>query len=186
MKWTLCMLMVLALCGVAAWGAPPADPAPGIGQILDRTLASAEHEMVPLAEAMPADKYGFAPTGGEFKGVRTFGQQASHIATVLYQVSSAILGEKVPVEVGKNENGPASLKTKQDIVNYMKSAFAYAHKATATVTAQNATDLVASPFGDGKTSKISLATTATWHSYDHYGQMVVYLRMNGLVPPASR
>jgi len=187
MKRTAQLLVTMALCGVVAWSAPPADPAaPSVGQVLDRQLTGAEREIVSLAEAMPADKYSFAPTSGEFKGVRTFGQQASHIAAVLYQVASGIQGEKNPSDTGKDENGPASLKTKQDIVNYMKAAFAYTHKALNTVTDQNATDMVASPFGNNKTARLSLAVTSISHSFDHYGQMVVYLRMNGLVPPASR
>ncbi len=171
----------------AAMTAFAADTAaPSAAKILDSQLTSAEKEIVSLAEAMPADKYNFAPTNGEFKNVRTFGMQVSHIATVIYEVSASVLGEKSPVDAGKNENGAASLKMKDEIVKYLKDAFAYGHKANATLTSQNLMGLVTSAFGNEKVPRLSMATVATWHSYDHYGQMVVYARMNGVIPPASR
>lgn len=144
-----------------------------------------EREIVPLAEAMPADKYSFVPTGGEFSKCRTFGQQASHVAAVLNAVAAMLLGEK-PAEMGESENGPASLKTKEDILKYLKDAFASTHKAMATVTAQNLMEMVQSPFGKNKVTRLSIATAPVWHSFDHYGQMVIYARLNGIVPPASR
>ena len=175
-------LMAASAALVFGANAPPAS----IGKVLDDQLRSAEHEIVSLAEAMPADKYGFRPTGGEFKNVRTFSLQMSHIAAVLYEVSAGALGEKNPSEIGKDENGPASLKGKEAVVKYMKDAFAYSHKATSAVTTANAMDMMPSPFGGGKISRIDLVTTLASHSFDHYGQAVVYARMNGVVPPASR
>jgi hypothetical protein len=143
--------------------------------------------MVSLAEAMPADKYGFRPKDGAFSDVRTFAQQATHVAAVLYMVSGSILGEKPPTDLGEGENGPASLKTKEQIVQYLKDAFAYGHKAMNTMDTQNQVSIVTSPFSStgAMTSRGALASEATWHSFDHYGQMVVYARMNGVVPPAS-
>lgn len=152
----------------------------------DSDLKSAEGEIVSLAEAMPADKYNFAPTAGSFDGVRTFGLQMRHIAAVNYEVAAALLGEKNPTDMGKNENGPDSLADKEAIVKYLKDSFGYAHKALHTITAANALGEVKSPFGDRMTPRTSLATILTWHSFDHYGQAVVYARMNGVVPPASR
>lgn len=161
-------------------------PQAGMGKVLDGQVRMAEREIVSLAEAMPAHKYNFHPTGGEFKNVRTFSQQMSHIAAVLYAVSAGALGEKNPSEIGQDENGPASLNGKDAVVKYLKDAFAYAHKAAAAVTTSNAMDMLPSPFGNDKTSRIDLVTTIAWHSFDHYGQAVVYARMNGIVPPASR
>jgi uncharacterized damage-inducible protein DinB len=149
-------------------------------------LKSAEGEIVSLAEAMPADKYNFAPTAGAFEGVRTFGLQMRHIATVNYEVAAALLGEKNPTEMGKSENGPDSLDNKDAIVKYLKDSFAYAHKAIQSITNTNALGEVKSPFGSQMTPRTSLATIFTWHSFDHYGQAVVYARMNGIIPPASR
>src|SRR5579884_695782 len=179
MKFGFVLLCALPLVAADA-------PTASIGKILDNQLRMIENEFVPLAEALPADKYSFAPTGGEFKGVRTFAQQVTHTAAVMYMVSAALLGEKNPSEPGPNENGPASLKSKDDIVKYLKDAFAYAHQAMATITDQNATELIPPPFGTRKTPRLAIANENIWHAFDHYGQMVVYARMNGVIPPASR
>ena len=129
--------MVLAFCGLVRRRARRDEPKT-ITQILDGGVKTIESEFVPAAEAMPEDKYGFAPTAGEFKGVRTFAQQVKHVAAVNYMVAAAILGEKPPVELG-GENGPDSMKSKADIVKFAKDSFAYAHKAVATITSENAT-----------------------------------------------
>ena len=134
---------------------------------------------------MPAEKYDFAPTAGEFQGVRTFAQQIKHLAAVNYMVAAAAQRVKPPVDTG-GESGPASTKTKDQIVQFLKDSFAYCHKAAQTLTAQNQTELVPSPFGDGEMARGSLISIAVSHTLDHYGQMVVYARMNGIVPPASR
>jgi uncharacterized damage-inducible protein DinB len=156
-----------------------------VTQVLDRTVSNLEHEFVPAAEAMPEDKFGFAPTNGEFKGVRTFGEQVKHVAAVNYIFGAAILGEKVPVDVG-DESGPASLKTKAEIVTYLKDSFAYVHKAIQTINDKNLVEPIKSPFGEGSVTRLSLATSVAAHGFDHYGQMAEYLRMNGIIPPASR
>jgi hypothetical protein len=174
---------VIAYC-VLAWAADA--PAPSMGKLLDQEIKMAENEVVSLAEAMPADKYDFAPTQGEFKSVRTFSQQMTHIAAVNFMVASAALGEANPSVAGEGENGPPSIKGKDAAVKYLKDSFALAHKAAASLTASNAMDMIPSPFGSGKTPRLSMMTVVTWHSFDHYGQSVVYARMNGIIPPASR
>jgi hypothetical protein len=161
-------------------------PEATLAKAYNSDVSSAEKEIVSLAEAMPADKYDFAPTGGEFTGVRTFALQMRHIATINDAVAAAILGEKNPVDMGKGENGADSLDNKDAIVKYLKDSFAYAHKALDTITEKNVLGEVKSPFGDGNATRASLATIFAWHSFDHYGQAVVYARMNGVVPPASR
>ncbi|MBS1877157.1 MAG: DinB family protein [Acidobacteria bacterium] len=177
----------LALSALAALPVLAADPAPPtMGKIFDQQLTSVEREVVSLAEAMPAEKYAFAPKDGAFKDVRTFSQQVSHIAYVTYAVSSAALGEKNPSSTDAKENGPTTLKTKADVVKYLKDSFAYAHKATAMLSAANSMDMVQSAFGKNKTPRIYMVNVAIWHSFDHYGQMAVYARMNNVVPPASR
>jgi uncharacterized damage-inducible protein DinB len=181
------MIRAFTLVTFAALSAGTAALAadPTIASILDGQITNAEHDAVPLAEAMPADKYDFAPTNGNFKGVRTFAQQAKHLSAVIYVVSAAALEQKPPVDTG-GEDGPASVKTKEQVVEFMKGAFAYAHKAAQSLTAKNQLDMVASPFGGAKSPRAGLVGMVGWHTFDHYGQMVVYLRMNGLVPPASR
>jgi len=152
---------------------------------MNQAVINLEKEFTSAAEAMPEEKYTFAPTNGEFKGVRTFAMQIKHVAAVNYMVAAALLEEKPPVETG-GENGPDSMKSKVDIVKFTKDSFAYAHKAMNSLTEKNLTDTVKSPFGDGMVSRLGLATVLIYHPYDHYGQMVEYLRMNGIVPPASR
>lgn len=183
MRFPCFVLSTLSL-GAVLWAADP--PAPTVSRVLDGQIRMVESEVVPLAEAMPEDKYNFAPTGGEFKNVRTFAQQAKHIAYVNYTVAAALLGEKNPSTTGASENGPDDLKTKDQIVKYLKDSFAYAHKAVQGLTSENATQLIDSPFGSGKTARLGPASTVVWHTFDHYGQMVIYARMNGIVPPASR
>ena len=177
-------LATLALGSTLAFAADA--PAPGISKIFDRDVTTAEREVVSLAEAMPADKYDFAPTNGEFKTVRTFAQQMRHIASVNYVVAASLLGEKSPVDPGPDENGPASMKAKDDIVKFLKDSFAQVHKGIAAVTEQNLTEMIASPFGKNRVPRVSMVTLPAWHTYDHYGQAVVYARMNGIIPPASR
>ncbi len=168
----------------AATQAKP-DQKPTFAMVLDRNLTNVEKEVVGAAEAMPDDKFNFAPTQGEFKTVRTFGLQVRHIAVANYMLASGILGEKPPVEI-KSENGPDTLTSKADTVKYLKDSFAYAHKAANSVTEANVLEKVQSPFGPNQVTRLSLAIGMLSHPFDHYGQMVVYLRMNGIIPPASR
>jgi hypothetical protein len=156
-----------------------------VTEVLSNTVKNLEHELVPAAEAMPEDKFGFAPSNGEFKGVRTFGEQIKHIAAVNYELGAAILSEKPPVDIG-DESGPASITSKADILKYLNDSFVYVHKAIDTINEKNLTGTVKSPFGEYKVTRLGLATTVAWHGFDHYGQIVEYLRMNAIVPPASR
>ncbi len=181
-NWILVSLVLLAS---SALFAQDTKPAPTMTQVLDKSVSGIEGEFVPAAEAMPEEKYSFAPSSGEFKGVRTFAQQAKHVAAVNYMVASAILGEKPPVEAG-GENGPDAVKSKAEIVQFLKDSFAYVHKAVGTINDTNSVGSIKSPFGEGTTTRLSMAVLLVGHGFDHYGQMVEYLRMNGIIPPASR
>lgn len=167
-----------------AQNAKPAEP-PSLAQVLDHSISGVESEFVPAAEAMPEDKYSFAPATGEFKGVRTFAQQVKHVAAVNYLLGASILAEKPPVDVG-GESGPDSLKSKAEIVKFLRDSFAYFHKAVATINNGNALSPIKNPFGEDTTTRLGLATLNFGHCFDHYGQMAEYLRMNNIVPPASR
>ncbi len=179
-----CGLLLLSVAA-AAQTSKPKEEQHTISQLLDRSVSNLEHEFVPAAEAMPEDKFGFAPTDGEFKGVRTFAQQIKHVAAVNYELGAALLEQKPPVDIG-DESGPASITTKADILKYLKDSFEYVHKALAAINEKNATGTVKSPFGEGSVSRLGLAMSVSSHGFDHYGQMVEYLRMNGIIPPASR
>jgi len=183
-KLLLGILFVLCCSGLSLgqMAAPP--PAKTPGDAINAVLTIANGEFVGAADAMPEDKYSFAPTAaGEFKGVRTFAQQVKHVAAVNYIFGAAILNEKPPVDVG-GESGPDSVKTKAEIMQFLKDSFAYLHKAVASINDKNALDEV-SLFGM-KFSRLSVGSFSTAHPFDHYGQMVEYLRMNSIIPPASR
>lgn len=186
MKTTLFAGLVLLASTAPAFAQNPKAPEPpSVAQTLNRSISGVESELIPAADAMPEDKYSFAPTNGEFKNVRTFAEQVKHVAAVNYLVASAILQEKPPVELG-GESGPASIKSKAEIVKFLKDSFAYAHKAVATINETNMVSPIKSPFGEGTTTRLGMATLIFGHCFDHYGQIVVYLRMNNIVPPASR
>jgi uncharacterized damage-inducible protein DinB len=190
-------LNAMAQGGSAAKTASPAPQAqatpqapPTIGQAVDSQISVIEREFVSAAEAMPEDKYNFAPAslnipGSDYKGVRTFAQQVKHVATANYLLWGLLLGEKPPVDLNKGE-GPASMTSKADIVKYLKDSYALGHRAAKTLTAENAVELIPSPFGPGQIPKLFCGTFTVAHGFDHYGQIVEYLRMNGIVPPASR
>jgi hypothetical protein len=142
-----------------------------------------ENDVLKLAEAMPAEKYDFAPTEGAFAGVRTFGEQVRHLATMIYMTAAIVLEERSPYGPGTNDNGPDHIRTKAEVIEYLKGSLAYARKAMGTLNEKNHLDPVRTYFGT--MTKAAVASGIAYHSYNHYGQMVVYARMNGIVPPAS-
>jgi uncharacterized damage-inducible protein DinB len=183
----LCLLFAVLIFGGVALSAPQSQqPAPSIASAVDREISNVEKEIVEAAEAMPEDKFNFSPEslnipGSDYKGVRTFAGQVKHIAASNYFFWSPIAGDKLP-EGLKDGNGPENLKTKAEIIKFLQESFALGHKAAATLTAEN---MLQNP-GKSKSTRIHLATFGVAHAFDHYGQMVEYLRMNGIVPPASR
>jgi len=172
-------------------GTAPKVPAGTIiepGKSMDWLLKLYEDQIMSAANAMPAEKYGFAPSQAIFaesqkvdfaspKPVNTFGQTVAHIAQANYSFFTAFGGAKPDVDV----KGMGNLTSKDDAVKALAGSFAYAHKQLATMTAA---DAFASLRGDQ--TKTSIAAFAIAHMCDHYGQMVEYLRMNGIVPPASQ
>ena len=78
------------------------------------------------------------------------------------------------------------MTSKADIMKFLKDSFAYAHKAVGSVNEKNLTEPIKSPFGEGKTTRLGMSVIIVGHCFDHYGQMAEYLRMNGIIPPASR
>lgn len=154
---------------------PPAES-------LNALLGMMEHEVVGAAEAMPADKYDFAPptTMGLYAGVRSFSSQVKHLAEANYEFFGGWGG---PGEVDRKSI--EALKTKDEIVDALKKSYAYAHSAVNTITPENAFLALPGP-PQRKSTRVSMTAFGMAHSMDHYGQLVEYLRMNGIVPPASR
>src|SRR5271157_1622147 len=107
------VLTLLGGCILLVCGSAFAQASKTVAQVLNAGISNVEGELVPAAEAMPQDKFSFAPSNGEFKGVRTFAQQVKHVAAVNYMLGAGILGEKPPVELG-GENGPDAIASKAD------------------------------------------------------------------------
>ncbi len=187
-------VVALAACSgyaVAAEAQMGAEPKAAAGALVepsksfDAALSSFEKEMVGLARAMPAEKYDFAPSAAvfvptqktEYEGVRTFGAMVLHIAQANYYYASTLSGIKPDVDV----KTLGDIKGKEKIVAALEASFVFTHKAIATLTPQNAFESVR-----GDATRASLAGGVVAHGFDHYGQLVEYLRMNGLVPPASQ
>jgi uncharacterized damage-inducible protein DinB len=170
-------------------GGPPMSMQPAtITSVLDTQLTIEEREITGAAEAMPEEKYSFAPTNGEFAGVRTFAQEVKHIATVNNRFFGGILGE-TPATPGSQfeaENGPDSVQTKAQILVYLHDSFALGHKAIATINADNAFVAMKTPPIPFLRTPAAIVVFDCAHAMDHYGQIVEYLRDNGVVPPASR
>jgi uncharacterized damage-inducible protein DinB len=160
---------------IAPTYAATASPA----ELYGKLFSSQAEEVVSAAEAMPGDKYNFSPTAGEFKGVRTFGQEVTHIAEAQYFFFSGF-GVKPTID----PKSLAALTSKDDIVKALKDSYAFAEQAMKTITPQNAFEVIGKV--DGTDTRASIAAVGLAHTNDHYGQMVVYLRMNGIIPPASR
>ncbi len=200
---TFCLLLVLSFAisalGQASGSTPAANPAPApqaqttpqppptIAGVVDRQISQLEKQVVAVAEAMPEDKFDFTPTQLNTKDsrdpVRSFALEVRHLATGNYAFWSPLTGDPLPAGI-KGPNGPEDLKTKAEIIKYLKDSFALGHRAAATLTAANVMENV--PTFRGQEPRLYLTTFAVEHANDHYGQLVIFLRMNGITPPGSR
>ena len=195
LKWITFLVLWLAAASLFAQTSPPVVDTKNAASLdaqqerraLESLMKIVEKEISSTVDAMPADKFGFAPTDGEFKGVRTFGQMVKHFSATNHILAAAALGEEPPADAG-DESGPENVRTKAEILTYLKGSFVHLDKA---VEAIGRTDIPVnaspiSPLKRGEVTRLALITETLLHAYDHYGQMVEYLRMNGVVPPASR
>ena len=146
-------------------------------------LGWTEKGFLSVAEAMPETKYSYIPTGGNFEGVRSFGEQVKHVACVQFAFFNEIEGKTPPEHCAMG--GPSNAKTKTELVKYLRDSFDYGDRVLATITAQNALDRVDGPYA-GPNTRVGIAIAAVRHIADHYGQLVVYLRLNGIVPPVTQ
>jgi uncharacterized damage-inducible protein DinB len=194
----LLLAAAFLLCGAAASVAPqsktPQQPAAqqsadqddtpkSIADSVAFSLQYTEDSFLSLAEAMPADKYSFVPTAGKFNDVRSFAEQVKHVACAQFAYFNEFEGKKPPADCEKGGHDPA--KTKPELIKYLKDSFDYSNRVLATLTAQNQLDRVEGRYA-GPNTKLGISVSAVWHVTDHYGQLVEYLRMNGIVPPATQ
>jgi hypothetical protein len=174
---------------MGAGSGPAAGTIVSPAKAVDSQLSLIENEMMGAVKAMPAEKFAFAPSAAifvpgqttEFATVRTFAQQATHVAEANYYFYMAVGGLKPDVDMA----GLTKLTKKDDVVAALAGSFAFAHKSIATLTTANAFEVVKLDEPGVFFTKSTLAQFGVSHAFDHYGQMVEYLRMNGIVPPAS-
>ena len=154
---------------------------------IERLFNKIERDILSTAEAMPEEKFNFTPESlsienSAFTGVRTFAGQIMHLATDNILIWSAITGDAVRPDI-IDVNWPKSIRTKKDVMEYLKSSFAIGRKAISTLTAQNAMDMI--QYRWRKLPRLDLAFYALTHANEHYGQMAVYLRACGIIPPPT-
>lgn len=172
MKAIFATVLSLLICGLTAAGAR-AEENPltadsrgvygGVKKIILRT-----------AEKMPEEKYAFRPVDT----VRTFGQIVGHIADAQYLFCSSVLGEKYPgLQIEKTKS------SKADLIASLQAAFAHCDSAYASLTDATATQMT--KFMGGEKPKLGVLSLNQTHTIEHYGNLVTYLRINGIVPPTS-
>lgn len=183
MRQTIVTRWFIRLAGLMGLTTGTLEAQDPVATMYDEQVTLVEHAVVSLAKAMPADAYDFAPTEGRFAGMRSFGEQVTHLATMIYMTSALVLEERSPYGPGTHNNGPDELRSKDNVLPYLTDAIAYARRAVATLTVDNHLDPVPSAFGSIPRSAV--AAGIAFHSFNHYGQMVVYARMTGVIPPAS-
>jgi uncharacterized damage-inducible protein DinB len=154
-----------------------------IADSVSGTLQFAEGNFLGVAEAMPENKYSFVPTTGKFDDVRSFGEQVKHVACAQFAFFNEFEGKRPPEDCEKGGHEPA--RTKSELIKYLKDSFDYSNHVLATLTAKNALDRVEGRYA-GPNTKLGISVVAVWHITDHYGQLVEYLRMNGIVPPMTQ
>jgi uncharacterized damage-inducible protein DinB len=162
------------------------------GKAMLRNFENQEYEFRSAAEAIPADSWDFRPAPGLFQNekpefgpaeVRTFAQQVKHVACSNFAFAAEFDGKTPPDACDKG--GPNAAKTPAELLSYLRDSFAALKKSLGTITAKNMYEPIEGPYA-GPNTRLGLAGICIWHVADHYGQMTVYLRLNGIVPPASR
>ena len=162
------------------------------GKAVMREFADQEYEVRSAAEAMSADKWGYRPAQGLFKKenpafgpaeVRTFADQVKHVACSNFAFAAELDGATPPEACDKG--GPSPAKARAELLVYLRDSFAALKTSLSAITAKNMYDPVEGPYA-GPNTRLGLAEVCIWHAADHYGQMVIYLRLNGIVPPTSR
>ncbi len=157
-----------------------------------RTFGFQEYDVRSAAEAMPEAKWDYRPASGLFKNekpefgpaeVRTFREQVKHVACANFAFAAELDGTKPPERCDKG--GPSPAHSRAELLTYLRDSFAALNKSLNAITVKNMFDPIEGPYA-GPNTRLGLAGVCLWHAADHYGQMVLYLRLNGIVPPSSR
>jgi uncharacterized damage-inducible protein DinB len=182
MRQAVAVVTLLVATSVQAL-AQQKPPQPSMVSTIEPWWAMISKSFISVADAMPAEKYGFKPKDGAFDTVRTFGEQVKHVACANYAFFNEIEGKTPPPDC--ETGGPNPARTKDEIMKYLRDSFEYANGVLTKLTPANALDPASGRYG-GTSTRLGLTTLAIWHASDHYGQIVVYLRLNGIVPPPSQ
>ena len=169
-----CFTRLYLLTVIVVAAAAPAFAQATIHGDLTKDWAGQKALLVSLANAMPEDKYGFKPTPAQ----RSFGEHVMHIAEVNMMLTKAI--------GGKTPEPAVNLKatTKADMIKAMSDSFDYGAKVIAEFNNTTIQETIQAPFM-GPSTRARIMFFLNGHTQDTYGQMAVYLRLNGLTPPAS-
>ena len=184
MKTTLraLLIVVLLLSSLRVIAQQQPSPPQTIPDSINYMWKMVESDFTSLAEAMPEDKWSFKPTQGAFTDVRTFAEQVKHVACANEAWAKKLRGEKPPEHC--DTGGPNPAKTKTEILAYLRESFVMLDGEIAKTRLDNLMASMQGPYaGD---NRLEVLNSALWHISDHYGQLVEYVRMNGIVPPASR
>ena len=154
-----------------------------IADSVGESLKFVEGSFLGIAEAMPEDKYNYIPTAGKFDGARSFGEQVKHVACAQFAFFNEFEGKNPPADCERGGHDPA--KSKAELIKYLRDSFDYSNRVIATLTADNAVDRIDGRYA-GPNTKLGISVVSVWHMTDHYGQLVEYLRMNGIVPPMTQ
>jgi hypothetical protein len=162
------------------------------GKAFLRTFQFQEYDVRSAAEAMPEDKWDFRPAAGMFKNekpefgpaeVRTFREQVKHVACANFAFAAELDGATPPP--GCDKDGPSPAHSRAELLTYLRDSFTALEKSLNAITVKNMYDPMHGPYATPNT-RLGLGVIAVWHSADHFGQMAIYLRLNGIVPPGSR
>ncbi len=164
----------VALVGQEKPQAPAAPPANPITASEKGFYAFVSSAVIAAAEKMPEENYSFKPT----PEVRSYGQIVGHVADASYTFCSQTLGEANPAKsIEKTKT------SKADLVAALKDAVAYCSKAFDSMTDAKGSQMV--KLFNFNVAKLTLFSINTAHTDEHYGNMVTYLRLKGIVPPTS-
>ncbi len=178
--WMACALASASI-GITQ-GQTTKMPAPA--KAVEDLVGRFEGEILSAARAMPADKYDFTPAslhipGADFTKVRTFSEELTHVAAANYAIASNLTGKDPTVDL-KTVN---ATKGKDNILAALQASFQAVHQAIATITPANQGEFVDDIGVGANQTKETEAAWVAVHGFDHYGQIVEYLRMNGIAPP---
>ena len=182
-------LLVVPLSALAQSPGQSSNPAQAqFSAAMAQEIGKIDSQFLAAAEAMPEDKFNFTPEslnvpGSKLKGVRTFAMQVKHVAADNFSIWAPLTGKPEPAGINAPA-GPDAMKSRTEILKFLRDSMAYSREAVTGLTAENALQMV--EFRGKKMTRLSLAVLALTHMNDHYGQIVEYLRLSGTVPPASR